>query len=122
MITKGVEGRADVLLVCSSGGHVLQMLSLRHAWEEFEHVWVSDDTPDTRSLLHGERVVFAYGPTCRNLRSLILNVILAWRLLRRTRPRVVVSTGAAIAVPFSWVGRFLGVKVVYVESVTRVES
>jgi beta-1,4-N-acetylglucosaminyltransferase len=116
------DTRADVLLVCSSGGHVLQMLSLRQAWEEFEHVWISDDTPDTRSLLRGERVEFAHGPTSRNLRSLVLNVVLAWRVVRRTRPQVIMSTGAAIAVPFSWVGRLLGVKVVYIESVTRVDS
>lgn len=114
------DSRADVLLVCSSGGHVLQMLSLRPAWEEFEHVWISDDTPDVLSLLRGERVEFAHGPTCRNLRSFLLNILLAWRVVRRRRPQVILSTGAAIAVPFSLVGRLLGVKVVYIESVTRV--
>jgi UDP-N-acetylglucosamine:LPS N-acetylglucosamine transferase len=114
--------RADVLLVCSSGGHVLQMISLRAAWEGFERVWISDDTSDTRSLLRGERVTFAHGPTSRNLRSFVLNLVLAWRIVRRTRPRVILSTGAAIAVPFAWVGRLLGAKVVYIESVTRVDS
>lgn len=114
--------RADVLLVCSSGGHILQLLSLRTAWEEFDHLWISDDTPDVRSLLQGERVRFAHGPTSRNLRSLLRNVHLAWQVLRQERPRVVLSTGAAIAVPFAWIGRLLGVKVVYVESVTRVDT
>lgn len=121
-MNRSATDRVDVLLVCSSGGHVLQLLSLSEAWGEFSRVWISDDTPDTRSLLRGERVEYAHGPTCRNVRSLALNVLLAWRVLRRTRPRVILSTGAAIAVPFAWVGRLLGVKVVYVESVTRVDT
>jgi beta-1,4-N-acetylglucosaminyltransferase len=113
-------GPVDVLLVCSSGGHLLQLLALREAWQDFSHAWVTDDTPDTRSALDGERVLFAYGPTCRNVTTMLRNARLARRVMRRLRPAVVLTTGAAIAVPFSWVARASGVSVVYVESVTRV--
>jgi UDP-N-acetylglucosamine:LPS N-acetylglucosamine transferase len=41
--------------------------------------------------------------------------------VRELRPAVILSTGAALAVPFAWVGRALGAKVVYVESLTRIE-
>ncbi len=40
--------------------------------------------------------------------------------MSRLRPRVIVTTGAALAVPFVWVGRIRGARIVYVESVTRV--
>ena len=33
----------------------------------------------------------------------------------------VVTTGAGVAVPFAWIGRLLGARVVYVESVTRID-
>ena len=42
-----------LLLVCSSGGHLLQMYELREAWEPFERVWVTFDKSDARSLLRG---------------------------------------------------------------------
>ena len=34
----------------------------------------------------------------------------------------IVSTGAGVAVPFAWLGRAMGIPVVYIESVTRISS
>lgn len=116
----GSEDGVDVLLVCSSGGHLLQLLALRDAWDGFTHAWVTDDMPDTRSVLEDEQVVFAHGPTARNVKTMMQNVVLAARTLRQLRPAVVLTSGAAIAVPFGWVARARGIPVVYVESVTRV--
>jgi UDP-N-acetylglucosamine:LPS N-acetylglucosamine transferase len=115
-------GRTDVLLVCSSGGHLLQLVSLRIAWESFSRVWVTFDKSDARSLLRGERVVVAYGPTNRSVKNLLRNLALAWRVVGRTRPRVVLTTGAGVAVPFAWVGRLRRANVIYVESFTRIDS
>jgi UDP-N-acetylglucosamine:LPS N-acetylglucosamine transferase len=116
-----VTPRADVLLVCSSGGHLVQLRALRQAWSGLETLWVTDDTHDARTLLDGERVVYAHGPTCRNLRTLMRNLRLARRLLRDVRPRALVTTGAATAVPFAWIGRLRGARVVYIESLSRID-
>ncbi len=112
--------RADVLLVCSPGGHLLQMMALRPAWDGFSRVWVTGGTPDAHSLLEKERVVTAHGPAHRSPTKLVLNLLLAWRVLGRVQPRVVLSTGAAIAVPFVWTARLRGIDVVHIESFTRV--
>ena len=109
-----------ILLVCSNGGHLLQLLQLRDEWPRDERVWVTFDKPDARSLLAGEEVVYAHHPTNRSLRNLLRNLVLAFRLLRRHRPRAVVTTGAGVAVPFCWLGRALGVRVVYIESFSRI--
>ncbi len=114
--------RADVMLVCSSGGHLQQMLALKPAWAPYSHVWVTFDKSDARSLLSYEPVVYAYSPTNRSLKNLARNLFLAWRTLRRVRPRVLLTTGAGVAVPFAWLGRLLRVKIVYVESFTRIEG
>src|SRR5262245_23686724 len=89
--------RTDVLLVCSTGGHLLQLLALRDAWDGFSRLWVTFDKSDGRSLLADERVVFANGPTNRNfglvaVRNLLRNGVVAFRLLRALRPRVVLTT------------------------------
>ena len=125
-LTSAPSGRAEVLLVCSTGGHLLQLLALRGAWAEFSRVWVTFDKSDARSLLTDERVVFAHGPTNRNfgllaVRNLLRNLLGAVRLLRVVRPKVVLTTGAGVAVPYAWIGRLLGARVVYVESLTRIE-
>ena len=68
-MSRNAHDQADLMLVCSSGGHLQQMLALKPVWERYEHVWVTFDKSDTRSLLSEERVVYAHSPTNRNVRS-----------------------------------------------------
>ena len=110
----------EILLVCSAGGHLMQLQLLKPVWRDRERLWVTHRREDTVSILAAEEVVFAYGPTTRHVGNLLRNLVLAWRVVRRTRPRVLLTTGAGIAVPFAWVARLNGAKVVYVESLTRV--
>jgi UDP-N-acetylglucosamine:LPS N-acetylglucosamine transferase len=114
--------RADVLLVCSSGGHLLQLRSLAAAWSELSHTWVVEDTPDTRSVLAGEDAMFLKPVSARDLPGAFRNAFRARKVLRKLRPHVVVTTGAAIAVPFAWLARARGVRVVYIESITRIDG
>ena len=104
----------DLLLVCSSGGHLLQLTSLAPAWDGLSRVWVSFDKSDVHSLLAGEIVIHAHGPTNRNVPNLLRNIRLARTVVRRLRPKVLVTTGAGVAVPFAWLARLSGAKVVYV--------
>jgi beta-1,4-N-acetylglucosaminyltransferase len=113
--------RIEILLVCSTGGHLLQLVALRAAWESFSRVWVTFDKSDAHSLLVGERVVHAFGPTNRDLKNFFRNLGLAWRLVGTLRPRVILTTGAGVAVPFAWLGRLRGARVVYIESITRID-
>jgi nitroreductase len=122
-----IEDRSErrptgAMLVCSSGGHLLQLHRLQPWWEQVDRMWVTFDMPDSRSLLRGERVEWAHHPTTRNVRNLLRNFGLAWRLLRRHKPDVVVSTGAGVAVPFFVLARLLGIKTVYVEVFDRIDS
>ena len=116
------KGGTDVLLVCSSGGHLLELYALRDAWDGRSRAWVTFDKSDARSLLRDEEAVYARWPTERNIANLFRNLVLAWRVTSRLRPRVVVSTGAGIAVPFSWVARLRGAHVVYIESLARIDK
>jgi beta-1,4-N-acetylglucosaminyltransferase len=111
-----------VVLVCSSGGHLIQLHQLKPWWEKHERTWVTFDLPDGRSLLDGEDVVWAYHPTTRNVRNAVRNLMLAVRLLPRYRPDVVVSDGAGVAFPFFVVARFLRIKTVYLEVYDRIDS
>jgi beta-1,4-N-acetylglucosaminyltransferase len=111
-----------ILLVCSSGGHLIQLHNLKPWWEQHDRMWVTFEKLDSKSLLAGERIAWAHHPTTRNLRNLLRNLLLAWRLLTGYRPDVVVSNGAGVAFPFFLIARLLGVKTVYVEVYDRVDS
>ena len=98
----------------------MQMLALRSAWDDLPRVWVTLPAADTQMLLDSETAVFAHSPTNRNAKNLLRNLLLAIRVLGEHRPDVILSTGAGVAVPFFFVGKFFNARLVYVESVTRV--
>ena len=108
-------------LVCSSGGHLLQLHRLKPWWEKHDRFWVTFPMPDARSLLAGEETYAAHHPTTRNVPNLLRNLLLAWRLLRRRRPDLVVSTGAGVAFPFFLAARALGIRTVYLEVYDRID-
>lgn len=109
-----------ILLVTNPGGHLLQMLALEGAWEDLERRWVTLAAADSNSLLTEEDVVYANGPTARNLINLMRNFRVAWQTVRHFDPDVILSTGAALAIPFFVIGRLHRKRLVYVESFTRV--
>jgi len=79
-------------------------------------------TQDAKSRLQGEEVVWAHFPTTRNIPNLVRNLVLAAGVLRRTRPDVVISTGAGVAFPFFLLARAMGIPTVYLEVYDRLDS
>ena len=122
VVSRNATTRADLLLVCSTGGHLLQLVALRESWEQYSRAWVTFDKSDARSLLEAERVYFAHGPTNRSIKNMLRNLVVAWRVVGAVRPKVVLTTGAGVAVPFAWIARLRGATVVYVESLARIEG
>ena len=120
-VTDAAE-RPHALLVGSAGGHLAQLIRLQPWTDECTRTWVTFDKPDARSLLAGEAVIWAFHPTTRNIPNLVRNTVLAIRHVRRLRPDVVISTGAAVAVPFFVVARILRIPTVYVEVFDRIDS
>ena len=110
-----------VLLVCSSGGHLSQLLLLRPWWSLHERAWVTFATNDARSSLAQEEVTWAFHPTTRNLPNALRNLRLAFGLVRRFRPDLVVSTGAGVAFPFFVAAKLRGVRTAYVEVFDRID-
>ncbi len=114
--------RRRILLVCSPGGHLVQMLALEPAWRGFDPTWVVLQGADTDSLLAGHRVIKGNGPTNRSPGSLVRNLLLAWRVVGQHDPEAILSTGAGLAVAFFAVGKLRRRRCVYVESLTRTDS
>ena len=110
------------LLVGSSGGHLAQLHQLKPWWEKHDRKWVTFEKPDAISLLAREDTEWAYQPTTRNIPNMLRNLRLSWKVLRRYRPDVVVSTGAGCAFPFFVMAKALRMKTVYVEVYDRIDS
>lgn len=111
-----------ICLVESSGGHLTHLYMLKPTWEQYERFWVTFDKEDARSILEGEKVYPCYYPTNRNIKNLIRNTFVAWKVLRKEKPDVLISSGAAVAVPFFYLGKLMGKKLIYIEVFDRVDK
>lgn len=109
-----------VCLVGSSGGHLTHLYMLKPFWEKTERFWVTFDKEDAKSLLENERMISCYYPTNRSLKGLIINSVLAWKTLRKEKPDLIISSGAAVAVPFFYIGKLFGAKCIYIEVFDRI--
>lgn len=110
-----------VLLVASAGGHLEELLRIRRrlTGPAGSVEWVTPTSAQALSLLAGEVVhtVPYVGP--RDLRVVSGQFFKALTLLGSRRYSAVLSTGAAIAVPYLAAARLLNIPTHYIESAAR---
>lgn len=111
-----------ICLVGSSGGHLQHLLMLNEFWSKHERYWVTFKKTDAESALKDEKVAWCYYPTNRNLWNLVRNTGLAIKSLIKEKPDVIISSGAAVAIPFFYIGKLLKIKLVYIEVYDRIDS
>jgi UDP-N-acetylglucosamine:LPS N-acetylglucosamine transferase len=95
---------------------------LKPFWHNKERFWVTFDKEDARSILEGEKVYPCYFPTNRSIKNFILNTGVAWTVLRKEKPDILMSSGAAIAVPFFYLAKLMGKKLIYIEVYDRIDK
>lgn len=112
------------LLVVSTGGHLREMLELKDRFqpEIGRHRWVTFDTPQSRSALHGEPVDFVRFVGGRDPLNVVRNVAPAEKIIRRHGITRVLSTGSAVTISFFLVARARGIECHFIESAARADG
>lgn len=110
------------LLVATNGGHLAQLVELAPRMDgiEADRLWVTFDSPQSRSLLAGRRHLFIPEIDERDVRGVLRGMGIAKRLMRGTPVSAVVSTGSAIALSFLPLAALRGIPAHYIESSARV--
>lgn len=110
-----------ILAISSGGGHWVQMLRLRPAFDGARVTYAcvregyAEDVP-------GERfVTFTDATRWDRWRLLKMLIEVSW-LVVRTRPDVVITTGAAPGYVALRVGKWLGARTVWIDSIANVET
>lgn len=117
-----MKEKIKVCLVGSSGGHLAHLYMLKPFWENKERFWVTFDKEDARSILKDEMVYPCYYPTNRNIKNLFRNTFVALKVLRKEKPDILISSGAAVAVPFFYIGKMMGKKLIFIEVFDRIDK
>ena len=110
-----------ICLVASAGGHLSQLLKIVPAVAGYEAFVITTSEAVRKNLTQFGRVYVV--DECNRQHGLkVIRVFLAcWRILRRERPDVVLSTGAAAGCMCCFLGKLLGARIVWVDSITNVK-
>lgn len=112
------------MMLASTGGHLAQLHALRpRLVPASEHVvWVTFDSPQSRSLLADEQVEYIPYVAPRQFSVIVRNTLLVPRLLRKHGVTRLFTTGSGIAISFLPIARLKGVECSYIESAARSEG
>ncbi len=119
----------DDMKICfaaSSGGHWEEIMCLRELADEKEHqiFYVTEQGGQAQDC--ALEPLYVFPQINRHERHFLIHFfrlfIRAWKLLRREKPDVLITTGALLAYPFCVLGKLRGTKIIYIESLARVSS
>ncbi|MCE7053282.1 hypothetical protein LZF95_01250 [Algoriphagus sp. AGSA1] len=122
------DQKRKILLVCSDGGHLAQILELKELFENYDYLLVTEKAPSTLPLAKHYNVKFVHArPEGKNRKlgfylSLLINSFTSLRIFLSHRPKVIITTGSHTAVPFCLLGKLMGIKVVWILSYARINS
>lgn len=104
-------------LICSHGGHLVEVLQLLEAFEGIPFFILTYNEKATLDQKNTYRIMnFAKNPFL-----LIKGVLKILHIFLKERPKVLFSTGAEIAIPCFYIGKFLfRTKLIYLECSAQV--
>lgn len=111
--------RKKILGVSSGGGHLSELIKVIPNSYENEVFFVTFKNGHTKDTLKKKNHFFICDPHISKLKYGI-NFLQSLFLFLKHRPRVIISTGAGIAIPLVLIGSFFKAKIIFVETGARV--
>lgn len=110
-----------VCLAASAGGHLSQLRKVAEAWTGLSTFWVTTGRMVSGSLGENSKV-YAVGECNRDHPFRVVAVLSRCIVVAlKERPDIVISTGAAHGCLMCLLGKLMGAKVVWLDSITNVE-
>ncbi len=106
-----------ICLVTPSGGHLTEIRALNEVYRDHPHEFVINTDIVQPDDMAGRTNVITVSQ--RDWKFL-LNLVEAFKILRRQKPKVILTTGGGFSVAFTLVGKLLGIPTVYIETVAKV--
>lgn len=113
-----------VLAIASAGGHWVQLRRLRPAWDDCEVIYVATDEGYRAEVMadsaqHPRSFHAVPDANMRDKIGLIRQFFAVAKLVLKTRPDAIVSTGASSGFFALLLGRLIGSKTIWVDSIAN---
>ena len=113
--------KKKVMAVASIGGHWVQLLRIARPMEEkYEMVYVSTH-PKCATMVEGQKFCQTADFSRSDVWKLIPSCFKTIKTIRKENPDAIITTGAAPGLVFLFVGRLLGKKTIWIDSIANAE-
>jgi UDP-N-acetylglucosamine--N-acetylmuramyl-(pentapeptide) pyrophosphoryl-undecaprenol N-acetylglucosamine transferase len=120
-----------ICLAASGGGHVRQILDIEPVWKDRDHFFVTEDTSLGRSIAKEHDTYFVphvalgqarLGAPFKMLAAAVKSLFVSARIVWRTRPDVVITTGAGSMYFTVFWARLMGARIILEDSFARFDK
>ncbi len=108
------------LVVAGGGGHLNEAL-LATEGVPLRRVFMTCRLPHTETLLHSEMRYYVIDPHT-SIWKYGLNALQSMWIVMKERPQLLINTGGGITIAASLLGKFMGAKLIVIESCARVTT
>lgn len=110
-----------VCLAVSSGGHASQLLKLEPCWQGHPCFALTTSHAVERDLARYGPVYVVDESNRQRPQKVLRALVSCIQIVRKERPGIVISTGAAVGCIACLVGKMYGARIVWVDSIANVE-
>lgn len=103
-----------ICLICSTGGHMKQLLKLRQVYEKYNHYYLLFYKESIKNFIHENRVHIVVNPE-RNFFIFIWHFIQSLIVFIKEQPDVTITTGAGVAIATCYLARLFHKRVIFIE-------
>lgn len=113
-----------ICLIASSGGHLEQIRQLKKISQKYDCFYVVTRTKATEAMKQKHYIVSDLVRTNKFVEALRMSRMMIEQLVifLKEKPDVVLTTGAAVAIPMCIIGKIFHKKVIYIESYARMTT
>jgi len=117
-----------VLFISSTGGHLNELMQLKPLFSKYDYHIITEKDKANLSLKeeYGEKIDYLpYGTRSKLFTYIFKYLYLCLKtiyLYIKIRPKYIITTGTHTAGPMCYIGKILGSKIIYIETIANVNK
>jgi UDP-N-acetylglucosamine:LPS N-acetylglucosamine transferase len=116
-----MEREMRVCLAASAGGHASELMKLQRCWEGMNCFSVTTSKVMEKQLAQYGRVYVVADSNRQHPIKVLRTMTGCVKIVLRERPAVIISTGAAVGCIMALLGRLMGARIAWVDSIANTE-
>jgi len=114
--------KTKVLAIASIGGHWIQLLRLMPAFEDQDVTFVSTMPSFADTVVNHKFYTVPDANRTNKLHLLQCALSISWIIFFKVRPKVIITTGAAPGLIALAIGKIIGAKTIWVDSIANADK